>query len=212
MDVYPVIKDHPLPLHPAAATPPRPEAHAAPPAPGTLAQLAAYCVALAALRPPAAAASVLDDDSFGCLVQEKCACPRHSERGASAGRAALRELHATRFAPLLDGEGGGDEGGGEGGDDGDGGEGLAPLLWRMREEWRAAGLAAASLPPLPAKLEARLYVHAQALRDAAGAVPTRGALVPEMWETEIASLVEDVASSVLGPQRVEAFLAWVASM
>ena len=82
----------------------------------------------------------------------------------------------------------------------------------MREEWRAAGLAAASLPPLPAKLEARLYVHAQALRDAAGAVPTRGALVPEMWETEIASLVEDVASSVLGPQRVEAFLAWVGSL
>ena len=123
MDVYPVIKDHPLPLHPAAATPPRPEAHAAPPALGTLAQLAAYCVALAALRPPAAAASVLDDDSFGCLVQEKCACPRHSERGASAGRAALRELHATRFAPLLDGEGGGDEGGGDGGDDGDGGDG-----------------------------------------------------------------------------------------
>jgi hypothetical protein len=84
------------------------------------------------------------------------------------------------------------------------------MLRQAREEWHAAGLAGAP-PPLPARLAARLLAHAHALRDAVEALPTRGVLSPDIWREEIASLVEDVASTVIGPQRVEAFLEWAAS-
>eukprot|EP00320_Phaeocystis_rex_P006478 CAMPEP_0119100190 /NCGR_PEP_ID=MMETSP1178-20130426/185463_1 /TAXON_ID=33656 /ORGANISM="unid sp, Strain CCMP2000" /LENGTH=449 /DNA_ID=CAMNT_0007084171 /DNA_START=165 /DNA_END=1511 /DNA_ORIENTATION=- len=149
MDAYPVLKAHPLPLQRTpSATAAEVPLRDAPPSRTTVAQLHAYCMGLASLRPPNADMSVVDDGSFDCLVQGRCECLRPGVRDAHEGRDALRELHATRFAPLLDGDDGdgdrgdGGDGGGGGGDDnrsgghGDGlSSGLSLMLRRAREEW-----------------------------------------------------------------------------
>jgi len=55
-----------------------------------------------------------------------------------------------------------------------------------------------------------MFAHAQALREAVARLPMRGALPPAVWQLELDSLVEDVASGVLGARHAEAFIHWAA--
>ena len=83
MDTYPVLKAHPLPLprYAEAKGEAKEEAkgsakgsaegaaQGSAPSRATVAQLEAYCLALASLRPPNGDVSLEDDASFDCRVQ-----------------------------------------------------------------------------------------------------------------------------------------------
>ena len=196
-------------------------------------QLRAYCLALGALRPPSLGWSHVVDDGFACAVTGACACAHDGDSGEAAGARALRELHAARFAPLLlppvtapsDEHAYIRSGGGN--VHVEQVEALAPALPEMlrhaRAELHSHGEPPPSPtppspslppppppPPSPPSSERSMFAHAHALREAVARLPMRGALPPAVWQLELDSLVEDVASGVLGARHAEAFIHWAA--
>lgn len=124
--------------------------------------------------------------------------PERSER-PGPGAELLRELVSTRYAHLAE--------------DGEVATGFGPML----QDARRRMLERLAEPPasLPPKTFASLRRHAWSLRTRALALPLAGeagSLSPAVWRVELASLVEDTASFVVGAREAEAMLRWSAGM
>ena len=224
MRTYEVLKAHPLPRALEVRCTNRGQVggrvHARPSSSSCLLALRAYLLALAALYPPGCGVSSVGDASFACRVARRCVCfaecdvyewqhgvmareplsaaPLLAEVVAAdePGVGAIRELIETRYRHL---------------DDPAVVDGMGPMMATARRRLRAS-LNELERAGTPAADLLGVRVHARTLRERVMALPTKGdgVVSPAIWRTEMLSLVEDVASAVLGASEVEAALAWIA--